>query len=389
MKKLKCWGLAAALLCLGIFQARGTAAAAPKNTYKPASGGYTLTVPPGSKEIYHTSTGIRFTVGKDFLVSADLYTLPSFVSVPMKQYSAEQQKEFKKFLGKIQDQENDTIQEEGGSQALGSQSSLNGILGEKLRKYRATAGRTETVKPEKREASDTYTYVAVPEDKLRTHRPFLIGRAYQPERNVLLVVNVSAPENLEAAARSALQSLCSDLALSRVKYTDVNLLTVPGMGYEMEIPSGWRMYTLRADNVLFGRSLSSVHTDGLMIREFSDDTFAELGNSTPEGLKEAENAFIQKVTRYTPNITVLHHEPISVGTLNGSMAECTDTGDLKKVFVVNTYLMNPQGNGYQIRYQTDDTINYDLKLKAFKQSVESFSLLQDNDGSGLKPGKDM
>lgn len=229
----------------------------------------------------------------------------------------------------------------------------------------------------------------MPEDKLRTHRPFLIGRAYQPERNVLLVVNVSAPENLEAAARSALQSLCSDLALSRVKYTDVNLLTVPGMGYEMEIPSGWRMYTLRADNVLFGRSLSSVHTDGLMIREFSDDTFAELGNSTPEGLKEAENAFIQKVTRYTPNITVLHHEPISVGTLNGSMAECTDTGDLKKVFVVNTYLMNPQGNGYQIRYQTDDTINYDLKLKAFKQSVESFSLLQDNDGSGLKPGKDM
>lgn len=389
MKKLKRWGLAAALLCLGIFQARGTAAAAPKNTYKPASEGYTLTVPPGSKEIYHTSTGIRFTVGKDFLVSADLYTLPSFVSVPMKQYSAEQQKEFKKFLGKIQDQENDTIQEEGGSQALGSQSSLNGMLGEKLRKYRATAGRTETVKPEKREASDTYTYVAVPEDKLRTHRPFLIGRAYQPERNVLLLVNVSAPENLEAAARSALQSLCSDLALSRVKYTDVNLLTVPGMGYEMEIPSGWRMYTLRADNVLFGRSLSSVHTDGLMIREFSDDTFAELGNSTPEGLKEAENAFIQKVTRYTPNITVLHHEPISVGTLNGSMAECTDTGDLKKVFVVNTYLMNPQGNGYQIRYQTDDTINYDLKLKAFKQSVESFSLLQDNDGSGLKPGKDM
>ena len=389
MNKLKCWGLAAVLLCLGMFQARGEAAAAPKNTYKPASGGYTLTVPPGSKEIYHTSTGIRFTVGKDFLVSADLYTLPSFVSVPMKQYSQEQKKEFKKFLGKIQDQENDTIQDEGSSRNFGSHPSLEGILGEKLRKYRATAGGLEPKEKESKKGQDSYTYVAVPEEKLRTHRPFLIGRAYQPEKNVLLVVNVSAPENLEAAARSALQSLCSNLTLSRVKYTDVNLLTVPGMGYEMEIPSGWRMYTLRADNVLFGRSLSSVHTDGLMIREFSDDNFAELGNSSPEGLKEAEEAFIQKVTRYTPNITILHHEPISVGTLNGSMAECTDSGDLKKVFIVNTYLMNPQGNGYQIRYQTDDTINYDLKLKAFKQSVESFSLLQDNDGSRLKPGKDM
>lgn len=388
MNKLKRWGLAAAFLCLGLFQAGEAGAAAPKNTYKPASGGYTLTVPPGSKEIYHTSTGIRFTVGKDFLVSADLYTLPSFVSVPMKQYSTEQKKDFKKFLGKIQDQENDTIQDDGSSRNFGSQPALDGILGDKLRKYRSTSGEPEPKKDKKKEL-DSYTYVAVPEDKLRTHRPFLIGRAYQPEKNVLLVVNVSAPENLEAAARSALQSLCSDLTLSRVKYTDVNLLTVPGMGYEMEIPSGWRMYTLRADNVLFGRSLSSVHTDGMMVREFSDDTFAELGNSTPEGLKEAESAFIQKVTRYTPNITVLRHEPISVGTLNGSMAECTDSGDLKKVFVVNTYLMNAQGNGYQIRYQTDDTINYDLKLRAFKQSVESFSLLQNNDGSGLKPGKDM
>ena len=59
------------------------------------------------------------------------------------------------------------------------------------------------------------------------------------------------------------------------------------------------------------------------------------------------------------------------------------------MFVVNTYLMNARGNGYMIRYQTDDTINYDLKLKAFKQSVESFSLLQNNDGSGLKPERDM
>lgn len=78
-----------------------------------------------------------------------------------------------------------------------------------------------------------------------------------------------------------------------------------------------------------------------------------------------------------------------MGSLNGSMSECTDSGDLKKVFVVNTYLMNARGNGYMIRYQTDDTINYDLKLKAFKQSVESFSLLQNNDGSGLKPERDM
>ena len=188
----------------------------------------------------------------------------------------------------------------------------------------------------------------------------------------------------------ALESICASLPLSKVKYTDINLLTVPGMGYEMEIPSGWRMYTVRADNVLFGRTLSSVHTDSLMIREFSDHTFAELGNSTPQRLKEVENTFIQKVTRYTPNVTILHHEPITVGTLNGSLAESTDNdGDLKKLFIVNTYLMNAQGNGYQIRYQTDDTINYDLKLRAFRQSIESFTLLKNNTGSNLRPDTDL
>ena len=27
-------------------------------------------------------------------------------------------------------------------------------------------------------------------------------------------------------------------------------LIVPNLGFQMEIPSGWRIYTLRADNVL-------------------------------------------------------------------------------------------------------------------------------------------
>ena len=254
MQLRKTLAVAASLLWLSLPWAMA-GNAAPKTTYKPASGGYSLTVPAGSKEIYHTSTGIRFTVGRDFLVSADLYTLPSFISVPMKQYSSEQKKDFTKFLTRIQDQENDTIKEDGTSKDLGSAPALDGILERKLRKYRKTSGEAEPKTVEKKKGPDSYTYVAVPEEKLRTHRPFLIGTAYQPEKNVLLVVNVSAPENMEAAARQALKALTSDLTLSPVKYTDVNLLTVPGMGYQMEIPSGWRMYTLRADNVLFARSL--------------------------------------------------------------------------------------------------------------------------------------
>jgi hypothetical protein len=193
MQLKKSLAVAASLLWLSLPWA-SAGNAAPKTTFKPASGGYSLTVPAGSKEIYHTSTGIRFTVGRDFLVSADLYTLPSFISVPMKQYSSEQKKDFTKFLTRIQDQENDTIQEDGTNRDMGSAPALDGILERKLRKYRRTSGEAEPQRADKKKGPDSYTYVAVPQEKLRTHRPFLIGRAYQPEKNVLLVVNVSAPE---------------------------------------------------------------------------------------------------------------------------------------------------------------------------------------------------
>lgn len=397
MKSWKAWSLTFFTFCIMILHLSTVQAAdTKKNTYKPASGGYTITLPPGSKEIYHTSTGIRFTVGGDFLVSADLYTLPISVSVPMKQYSEEQQKEFKEFLQKVQDiPESEISAADVAGNVVESGSSSTGAdrLRNVLRKRRAERdqGEASTVSSQQTtRLGDTFRYVAIPKDKQKTHRPYVIGQAYQPQKNILLVVNVSAPEEQQQAAAMALQSICTNLPLSKVKYTDINLLTVPGMGYEMEIPSGWRMYTVRADNVLFGRTLSSVHTDSLMIREFSDHTFAELGNSTPQRLKEVENAFIQKVTRYTPNVTILHHEPITVGTLNGSLAESTDNdGDLKKLFIVNTYLMNAQGNGYQIRYQTDDTINYDLKLRAFRQSIESFTLLKNNTGSNLRPDTDL
>lgn len=93
------------------------------------------------------------------------------------------------------------------------------------------------------------------------------------------------------------------------------------------------------------------------------------------GLSIQHPAMAAAPQRYTPNITILHHEPIIVGDLRGSLSQSTDNEDLKKVFLLNAYLLNPQGEGYVIHFQTDDTINYDLKLSAFKRAVQSFTLL--------------
>lgn len=369
MKKRIAALFTAAFTVLGLSIQHPAMAAAPQR-YIPKSGGFTMTIPPGSTELYHTTTGVRFKVGEDFLISADLYTLPSFISVPMKQYSGEQKRELSKFLKKIQDDQDNTIVGMD-DKATGQTTDKAALLRDKLHGKK----NNPSAQLEKEMQAGCYDFRSVPKDPEKTRRPFIIGRAYQTQKNNLCVVTVRTTQANEEAGKEALKAITKDLDLKKIHYTDENILTVPNLGFQMEIPSGWRIYTLRADNVLFGRSLSSVHTDSMMIRRLSDDSFKELGSATKATINEAEKNFIEKITSYTPNITILHHEPIIVGDLRGSLSQSTDNEDLKKVFLLNAYLLNPQGEGYVIHFQTDDTINYDLKLSAFKRAVQSFTLL--------------
>lgn len=369
MKKRIAALFTAAFTVLGLSIQHPAMAAAPQR-YTPKSGGFTMTIPPGSTELYHTTTGVRFKVGEDFLISADLYTLPSFISVPMKQYSGEQKRELSKFLKKIQDDQDNTIVGMD-DKATGQTTDKAALLRDKLHGKK----NNPSAQLEKEMQAGCYDFRSVPKDPEKTRRPFIIGRAYQTQKNNLCVVTVRTTQANEEAGKEVLKAITKDLDLKKIHYTDENILTVPNLGFQMEIPSGWRIYTLRADNVLFGRSLSSVHTDSMMIRRLSDDSFKELGSATKATINEAEKNFIEKITSYTPNITILHHEPIIVGDLRGSLSQSTDNEDLKKVFLLNAYLLNPQGEGYVIHFQTDDTINYDLKLSAFKRAVQSFTLL--------------
>lgn len=369
MKKRIAALFTAAFTVLGLSIQHPAMAAAPQR-YTPKSGGFTMTIPPGSTELYHTTTGVRFKVGEDFLISADLYTLPSFISVPMKQYSGEQKRELSKFLKKIQDDQDNTIVGMD-DKATGQTTDKAALLRDKLHGKK----NNPSAQLEKEMQAGCYDFRSVPKDPEKTRRPFIIGRAYQTQKNNLCVVTVRTTQANEEAGKEALKAITKDLDLKKIHYTDENILTVPNLGFQMEIPSGWRIYTLRADNVLFGRSLSSVHTDSMMIRRLSDDSFKELGSATKATINEVEKNFIEKITSYTPNITILHHEPIIVGDLRGSLSQSTDNEDLKKVFLLNAYLLNPQGEGYVIHFQTDDTINYDLKLSAFKRAVQSFTLL--------------
>ena len=393
----------AATLTLGLgFTAQVNA---EQRYYKPESGGYRLSIPAASQEIFHTTTGIRFVVGKNQLVSADIYSMPNFISVPLRQYSEDQKKDLTSFLQKTLDFSDFTfipqavtakpalVDRKTGTTAV-QQEKPQGSLKNRLETIRAaqtaadTTAKTETAQVKSGKDAKPVTAslqfgadadvsfaLQAPKDST-LNRKFITGRAYQLLNDKILVVTVASPEAEKNIAQQGLQAVTSDLKIGKPHYPDTNVLTSNLLGMSLELPAGWHGYTLKADNIVFARSLSSVHEDNAMIRAFKTNEFSELANATSANLNEAEQAFVDKITKYTPNVSVVKHEPVVIDGLNGSIIQFTDSDDLKKVFVVNTYLFVPEGIGYQLRFNTDDTINYDLKMQAFTEAVKSFKRLQ-------------
>lgn len=396
--------IAVAVLSIGNYAQAAPAAA---KVFKPESGGYRLTVPTAAQEIYRTTTGIRFVVGKNQLVSADIYSLPSFIAVPIKQYSQEQKKELASFINKAQDFPDFKFEPQAplpatpstltGSQAHGK-TVKNTTLKERLQAIQAaemaknptskTPAKTVNTKPttQKITSSDltinydnSASFAMNAPQKLAINRKYVVGKAYQIRNDKLLLVTVASPESEKGIAQAGLSAVTQDLKLSKPRYPEENLLTSNLLGVSIDLPAGWHSFTLKADNIIMARTLSGVHNDNAMLRAFKTTEFAALAKADSKQLVAAEKSFIEKITKYTPNISIVKHEPIVIDGMNGSLIQSTDSDDLKKVFVLNTYLFTPDGVGYQIRFSTDDTINYDLKLQAFTAAIKSLKQIKKMD----------
>lgn len=386
---------AVAVLSIGNYAQAAPSAA---KVFKPESGGYRLTVPTAAQEIYRTTTGIRFVVGKNQLVSADIYSLPSFIAVPIKQYSQEQKKELSSFINKAQDFPDFKFEPQAPlpaqpSTLTGSQNGKtvkNSTLKERLQAIQAaemaknstskTPAKTVNKKPTtpKITSSDltinydnSASFAMNAPQKLAINRKYVVGKAYQIRNDKLLLVTVASPENEKGIAQAGLSAVTQDLKLSKPHYPEENLLTSNLLGISIDLPAGWHAFTLKADNIIMARTLSGVHNDNAMLRAFKTTEFATLAKADSKQLAAAEKGFIEKITKFTPNISIVKHEPIVIDGMNGSLIQSTDSDDLKKVFILNTYLFTPDGVGYQIRFSTDDTINYDLKLQAFTAAIKS------------------
>ncbi|MCH3915085.1 MAG: hypothetical protein LKE29_07410 [Acidaminococcaceae bacterium] len=361
------------------------------STFKPASGGYTLNIPAQSKEIFRTTTGIRFISGKDLLVSADIYSMPNFISVPMKNYSQQQAQDLEKFILNMQDypnlvfvkdkilpQNQPTVKKQAGSSALQQwRNKHSNTPLETVDKALKDKADNDSIKSPVLKINETECdFTLKPSKTMDMTHDFIIGKAYQLRNDKLLILRVSSPKSEGQIATGLLRALTSSIKLSKLKYPEDNKINATISGYKLDMPFGWHAFTLKAYNIIMMKSLSSVHNDEGMMRSFKTTAYANFANANASNIHAAEDAFVKQITKYTPNVTVTRHEAFVADGTNGCIIQTTDSDDLKKVFVVNGYLFSKDGYGYQFRFSTDDTINYDIKVHSFIKAIKSFQRIK-------------
>ena len=361
------------------------------STFKPASGGYTLNIPAQSKEIFRTTTGIRFISGKDLLVSADIYSMPNFISVPMKNYSQQQAQDLEKFILNMQDypnlvfvkdkilpQNQPTVKKQAGSSALQQwRNKHSNTPLETVDKALKDKADNDSIKSPVLKINETECdFTLKPSKTMDMTHDFITGKAYQLRNDKLLILRVSSPKSEGQIATGLLRALTSSIKLSKPKYPEDNKINATISGYKLDMPFGWHAFTLKAYNIIMMKSLSSVHNDEGMMRSFKTTAYANFANANASNIHAAEDAFVKQITKYTPNVTVTRHEAFVADGTNGCIIQTTDSDDLKKVFVVNGYLFSKDGYGYQFRFSTDDTINYDIKVHSFIKAIKSFQRIK-------------
>lgn len=374
--------LAVSLLML--LMASVSAADADPGVFRAEGGGFKVSLPKDAHEIFRTPSSIRLIKG-DQLIYIDSYILPNFLAVSMKNYSEQQIADFERLIVKIQDYpdfvlQNSVLKKKEAREVLQKKRSL---LQEKQKHSErkelqivASLKKTPTVITSDiklpLDDDNAYSFILKHSANNAVPRNYIIGKAFQNKRDRLVVVSVSAPEVSKNAAAASLQEYLKDFDLTKAEYPDENTIIVKDLNFRIDLPTDWHAQTLRAPNIIFARSLSTVHHEECMIRGFKTKDFTSFARANAQQLPAEEKAFVEKITKYTPNVTVIKHQAVTINGINSSIMESTDSVDLKKVFVVNAYLLDRNGMAYQIRFNTDDTINYDLKINAFVNAIKSF-----------------
>lgn len=310
--------------------------------FKSPEGGYTLNIPAAKSriDVLRGSNNLRFYF-QDQLVTIDIYDKPSNItSLQIKDYTPGEIEILDKLLITSQDYPDYT-------KSTSTILEVNGNI--------------------------MYKALLVHDSSIITYRNNTIVGAIPSDENKILIIAVNFSERSLEQAEKYFSQLCATLEVKKPKAAKNNLLVNLESGYSAELPLGWHVKTHNSDNIIVASEVEHEDKDNAMIRAFNTKVYGNFAKASPEEQEKLTKAFYTKIAKFADSDEIKNCSSIIIDGLKGVLVEREETVDEQKNYYLDCYLFTTD-KGYQLKYSTSDSINYPTKLKAFRNSINSFKI---------------
>ncbi len=190
-------------------------------------------------------------------------------------------------------------------------------------------------------------------------------------KNVFLLA-AFAPSSENEKAAELLASILNTVKINDAKDLKNNYFTNIASGYALNLPNGWQSKTGNTYNII---QLQKADNQVMgSIRTFTTSEYAQYAKAAEPELSKLENHFMERMTKYAINQTIISHKPININGLNGILVEKTVNKQDEVINQLECYLFTTS-KGYQISFSSKDKNQYESSKKEFLDSISSFKTL--------------
>ena len=188
----------------------------------------------------------------------------------------------------------------------------------------------------------------------------------------LFVISAFTPNSENEKAASLLSTILNSAKINDAKEPKNNYFTNNAAGYALNLPNGWHNKSGNTYNIIQLKKADN-QVSGT-IRAFTTNEYAQYAKAAEPELSKLENQFMERMTKYTTNQTIINHKPININGLNGILIEKTINTQDEITNMLECYLFTTN-KGYQINFSSKDKKQYDGSKKDFLDSISSFKTL--------------
>ncbi len=185
----------------------------------------------------------------------------------------------------------------------------------------------------------------------------------------VFVISAFAPNAENEKAAELLASILKSVKINEAKDIRNNYFTNIAAGYALNLPNGWHNKSGNTYNIIQLQKADNQVTGS--IRTFTTNEYTQYAKASEPELSKLENQFMERMTKYSTNQTIITHKPININGLNGILIEKSINNQDEISNMLECYLFTSD-KGYQINFSSKDKKQYDVSKKEFLDSISSF-----------------